>query len=359
MIANRAAVGRERSNYRSAGRVDLQVWKCDQSTRQICCVTGSVTDRRAVRQVHRGNRERRNSAIVGSNRVDEGQCIGTGSAGISCRSTAIQCQCRCARDRYYLVQIECHDDRVARKLNTRRRYCGRLIHHRRIRIDGDAERLEAALVLPATSVAVARQAVGAVGERGRRIGPVAAAIGGGAAEQGGAVIDLDRGIGFGAAGERQGIVIGDAIARRAAVGRVRGNRRGDRGTGVDGDAERTRGRAGIAGHIGGGGGQAVGAVGERGRRIGPVAAAIGGGAAEQRGAVIDLDRGIGFRAAGERQGIVIGDAIANRAAVGRVRGNRRGDRGTGVDGDAERTRGRAGIAGDIGGGGASGCGRRW
>ena len=56
--------------------------------------------------------------------------------------------------------------------------------------------LEAALVLPATSVAVARQAVGAVGERCRRIGPVAAAVGGGAAEQGGAVIDLDRGIGF-------------------------------------------------------------------------------------------------------------------------------------------------------------------
>ena len=97
--------------------------------------------------------------------------------------------------------------------------------------------------------------------------------------------------------------------------------------GVDGDAERTRGRAGIAGDIGGGGGQAVGAVGERCRRIGPVAAAIGGGAAEQRDAVIDLDGGIGFRAAGERQGIVIGDAVARRAAVGRERGNRRGDRG--------------------------------
>ena len=136
-----------------------------------------------------------------------------------------------------------------------------------------------------------RQAVGAVGERGRRIGPVAAAIGGGGSQQRDPVIDLDGGIGFRAAGERQGIVIGDAVTRRAAVGRERGNRRGDRGAGVDGDAERTRGRTGIAGHIGGGGGQAVGAVGERGRRIGPVAAAIGGGAAEQRGAVIDLDRG--------------------------------------------------------------------
>ena len=170
--------------------------------------------------------------------------------------------------------------------------------------------------------------MGAVGERGRRIGPVAAAIGGGAAEQRGAVIDLNSATGFRATGQRQGIVIGDAIANNAAVGRVRGNRRGDRGTGVDSDAERTRGRAGIAGHIGGRCRQAVGAVGERGRRIGPVAAAIGGGAAEQRDAVIDLDGGIGFGAAGERQGIVIGDAVTSRAAVGRVRGNRRGDRGS-------------------------------
>ena len=97
--------------------------------------------------------------------------------------------------------------------------------------------------------------------------------------------------------------------------------------GVDGDAERTRGRAGIAGHIGGGGRQAVGAVGKRGRGEGPGACSVGGGGSQQRGAVIDLDRGIGFRAAGERQGIVIGDAVASRAAVGRVRGNRRGDRG--------------------------------
>ena len=96
--------------------------------------------------------------------------------------------------------------------------------------------------------------------------------------------------------------------------------------GVDGDVQRARGRTGIAGDIGGGGGQAVGAVGKRCRRIGPVAAAIGGGAAEQRGAVIDLNRGIGFRGAGQRQGIVIGDAITRNAAVGRVRGNRRDDR---------------------------------
>ena len=88
---------------------------------------------------------------------------------------------------------------------------------------------EAALVLPATSVAVARQAVGAVGKRRGGEAPGAAAVGGGAAEQGGAVIDLDRGIGFRRAGQRQGIVIGDAVAGRAAVGRERGNGRAQPG----------------------------------------------------------------------------------------------------------------------------------
>src|SRR6185436_3568088 len=144
------------------------------------------------------------------------------------------------------------------------------------------------------------------------------------------VIDLDGGIGFGAAAERQGIVVGDAVANRAAVGRVRGNRRGGRGTGVDGDAERTRGGTGIAGHIGGGRGQAVAAVGKRCRGEAPGPCSVGSGGSQQRDAVIDLDGGIGFGAAAERQGIVIGDAIARRAAVGRVRGNRRGGRGTGV-----------------------------
>src|SRR6185369_10435931 len=105
--------------------------------------------------------------------------------------------------------------------------------------------------------------------------------------------------------------------------------------GIDGDAERTRGRTGVAGHIGGGRRQAVGAVGERGRGIGPVAAAVGGGTAEQRGAVIDLNNATRFRAPDQRQRIVIGDVIANRAAVGRERGYRRGGRSTGVDGDIQ------------------------
>ena len=113
--------------------------------------------------------------------------------------------------------------------------------------------------------------------------------------------------------------------------------RGDRRRGVDGDVERARGRTGIAGDIGGGGGQAVAAVGKRGRRIGPVAAAIGSGAAEQRGAVIDLNNATRFRGTGQRKCIVAGDVIANNATVGGERGNRRGDRSRGVDGDVERT----------------------
>ena len=70
----------------------------------------------------------------------------------------------------------------------------------------------------------------------------------------------------------------------------------------------------------------MGAVGQRRGGEGPGAAAVGGGAAEQGGAVIDLDRGVGFRRAGQRQGIVIGDAVADRAAVGRERGDGRGNR---------------------------------
>ena len=89
--------------------------------------------------------------------------------------------------------------------------------------------LEAALVLPATSVAVAVRLWAPLVSAAVVKLQAPAAVGGGAAEQRDPVIDLDGGIGFRAAGERQGIVIGDAVAHRAAVGRVRGNRRDDRG----------------------------------------------------------------------------------------------------------------------------------
>ena len=83
--------------------------------------------------------------------------------------------------------------------------------------------VDAALVLPATSVAVAVRLWAPLASAAVVKLQAPAAVGGGAAEQRDAVIDLDRGIGFRGAGERQGIVIGDAVARRAAVGRVRGN----------------------------------------------------------------------------------------------------------------------------------------
>ena len=188
------------------------------------------------------------------------------------------------------------------------------------------------------------QIMGAVGQRGRGVGPGAAAVGHGAAQKRRAVIDLDRAVGFRRAGQRQGVVVGDVVAHHAAVGRERGDARGNRGGGVDGDGERRRGRAGIAGRVGGGGGQVMGAVGQGGRGVGPGAAAVGHGAAEQRRAVIDLDRAVGFRRARQRQGVVVGDVVAHRAAVGRERGDARGNRGYGVNRHGQRRRGCAGDA---------------
>ena len=170
-----------------------------------------------------------------------------------------------------------------------------------------------------------------------------------AAEQRRAVIDLDRAVGFRRAGQRQRIVIGDAVADHAAVGRERGDGRGNRGGRVDGHVQRGRGRAGIAGGIGRRGGQAVAAVRQGRRGVAPGPCPVRRRAAEQRRAVIDLDRAVGFRRAGERQRIVIGDAVADDAAVGRERGDRGHGRGCRVDGDAQRGRGHAGIAGGIGG----------
>ena len=163
--------------------------------------------------------------------------------------------------------------------------------------------------------------MGAVGQRGGGVAPGAGAVGGGAAEQRGAVVDLDRAVGLGGAGQ---VSVLSLVMRRhgAAVGRERGDRRRGRRRGVDGDAERGRGHAGVAGGIGGGGGQAVGAVGERRGGVAPGAGAVGGGAAEQRGAVVDLDGAVGLGGAGQGQRVVVGDVVADRAAVGGERGDR-------------------------------------
>ena len=79
--------------------------------------------------------------------------------------------------------------------------------------------------------------MGAVRQRCGGVAPGAAAVGGRAAEQRGAVIDLDRAVGFRRAGQRQHRRIGDAVADGAAVGRERGDGRRDRRHGVDGDSQ--------------------------------------------------------------------------------------------------------------------------
>ena len=106
--------------------------------------------------------------------------------------------------------------------------------------------------------------------------------------------------------------------------------------------------SGIAGDIGRSRCEAMGAVGQCCRGVAPCTGAIGGGAAEQRGAVEHLDGAVGLRRAGQRQRIVVGEVITDRAAVGRERGNARGNRRRCVDGDAQGGRGHAGIAGGIG-----------
>ena len=101
------------------------------------------------------------------------------------------------------------------------------------------------------------------------------------------------------------------------------------------------------------------AVGERRGGIAPGARPVGGGAAEQRRAVEDLDGRVGFRRAGQRQRAVIGDAVTHDAAVGRERGDARRNRRVVSMVTLKRCRGRAGIAGGIGGGGGQAVARRW
>ena len=66
----------------------------------------------------------------------------------------------------------------------------------------------------------------------------------------------------------------------------------------------------------------MGAVGQRRGGVAPGAGAVGGDAAEQRGAVVDLDGAVGLGGAGQGQRVVVGDVVADRAAVGRERGDR-------------------------------------
>ena len=111
-----------------------------------------------------------------------------------------------------------------------------------------------------------------------------------------------------------------------------------------------RGCAGVAGGIGGGSGEAVVAVGERRRGLGPGPAALATALPKQRRTVKRLDRCVGFCRPAQGQRIVVGDAIAHRAAIGQNE-TIVGAAGTTVSiVTLSAPRGCAGVAGGIGGG---------
>ena len=180
--------------------------------------------------------------------------------------------------------------------------------------------LEAALTLPAASVAVAVRLWAPLARRGG-VAPGAAAVGGGAAEQRGAVIDLDRAVGFRRAGQRQRVGIGDAVADHAAVGRERGDGRRNRRRGVDGhasarEAALTLPAASVAVAV-----RLWAPLASAAGGIGPGAAAVGGGAAEQGGAVIDLDRALASAVPVSVSVLALVMRSPTDAAVGRERGD--------------------------------------
>ena len=119
--------------------------------------------------------------------------------------------------------------------------------------------------------------------------------------------------------------------------------RGDR---VDGHAQRRRSRTGIARHRVGRG-QQVRTVRQRCSCIRPGPAAVGRCATQQRHTVVDIHRAVRHRTAGQRQRVVIGDAVAHRATVGRERGDGRGSRWR-RNCHRQGCRRRPGIAGRIG-----------
>ena len=171
----------------------------------------------------------------------------------------------------------------------------------------------------------------AVRQRRGGVCPGAAAVGDGAAKQSGSVKHLHRGVRFRRTGQREDIGARDPVTDGARIGRERGDGRSHRRRRVDGHAQRRRGCTGIGGRIGRRRRQAVRTVRQRRGRVSPGAAAVGDRTAQQGGAVKHLDRAVGLRRAGQRQRGVIGDAVADRAAVGRERGDGRRRRRHRVD----------------------------
>ena len=150
-------------------------------------------------------------------------------------------------------------------------------------------------------------------ERCRRIAPRSAAVGGRRTKLCRPVEHRHRAVGLGRA------VQGHDVGGRD---RVAADHRRGRGHRIDGDGKRSRGRAGGAGH-GIGCGEAVGAIRQCAGGETPRPAGVGSRGADQRRSVEQIHRAAGRCRTGQRQRVVVGDAVTDHAAIGRERGNRR------------------------------------
>ena len=141
----------------------------------------------------------------------------------------------------------------------------------------------------------------------RRIAPGPAAIGGRRAKLCRPVEHRHRAVGFGRAVQSNDVGGRDRVAadhRRSRRHRIHrdSKSRGRR-------AGRPRHRVGR--------GEAVCTVGQRRRRVSPRPAGVGRRAADRRRSVEQIDRAAGRCRAGQRECVVVGDAVAGGAAVGR------------------------------------------
>ena len=141
----------------------------------------------------------------------------------------------------------------------------------------------------------------------RRIAPGPAAIGGRGAKLCRPVEHRHRAVGFGRA------VQGNDVGGRD---RVAADHRGRRGGRIDRDGKNRGRRAGRPRHRVGRG-KAVRSVRQRRRRIAPRPAGVGGRGADRRRSVEQIDRAAGRCRAGQRERVVVGDAVAGGAAVRR------------------------------------------
>ena len=141
----------------------------------------------------------------------------------------------------------------------------------------------------------------------RRIAPGPAAIGGRRAKLCRPVEHRHLTVGFGRA------VQGNDVGGRDRVAADHRRRRRHR---IHRDGKSRGRRAGRPRHRVGRG-KAVRSVGQRRRRVTPRPAGVGGRGADRRRSVEQIDRAAGRCRAGQRERVVVGDAVAGGAAVGR------------------------------------------